>query len=156
MRQLILAPLEFEINLKAGISKVWTAWTTEEGIRSFFAPACKIEARVGGAYEIYFHPDEKEGFRGAEGTHILAFEPMKYLSFSWNNPPSIPGIRLQFATVGLYFEEIHEQKTFFKLVHQGWGPGEDWGKAFDYFEHAWEQVVIPRLVKMLESGPVKW
>ena len=156
MNQPIPAAFELETVLNAGIEEVWTAWTTEEGIRSFFAPECKIEARVGGAYEIYFQPDEREGLRGAEGTRILSFEPMKFLSFTWNNPPSIPEIRWQYTSVSIYFEAMNELQTRFKLVNQGWGPGEDWQKARDYFDRAWMQAVIPRLVKMLETGPVEW
>jgi uncharacterized protein YndB with AHSA1/START domain len=156
MNQLIPAPLELEIVLNAGIEDVWAAWTTEEGIRSFFAPECRIEARVGGAYEIYFLPNEREGHRGAEGTRVLSFEPMKFLSFTWNNPPSIPKIRWQYTTVSLYFETLNEKQTRLKFIHHGWGPGEDWQKARDYFYRAWNQAVIPRLVKMLETGPVVW
>jgi uncharacterized protein YndB with AHSA1/START domain len=156
MKQLNPAPLEFEIVLNANLAKVWSAWTTDEGIRSFFAPACKIEAYVGGAYEIYFHPDENEGFRGAEGTRILAFEPMNFFSFTWNNPPSIPALRWQFTHVSLHFNAANENLTYLKLIHQGWVPGEDWQKARDYFSRAWGQVVLPRLTNMLESGPVKW
>lgn len=156
MRQPIPAPLELEIVLNAGIEQVWSTWTTEEGIRSFFAPACKIEPRVGGTYEIYFNPDEQKGSRGAEGTNILSFEPMKFLSFTWNNPPSIPEIRWQYTVVSLYFEALNDQQTWLKLIHLGWGLGENWQKARDYFDHAWKQVVIPRLVKRLESGPIDW
>lgn len=154
--QPIPAPLELEIILNTGIEEVWAAWTSEDGIRSFFAPDCKIETYVGGTYEIYFNPDEQEGFRGAEGTFILSFEPMKFLSFTWNNPPSIQVIRWQYTVVSLFFEALNEQQTRFVLVHQGWGQGEDWQKAREYFDRAWNQVVIPRLVKMLESGPVDW
>ena len=129
MKHSIPAPFEVEIVLNTGIEEVWSAWTTEEGIRSFFAPACRIEAYVGGAYEIYFNLDEQEGFRGAEGTRILSFEPMKFLSFTWNNPPTIPEIRRQYTAVSLYFEVLNEQRTQLILVHQGWGPGEDWKSA---------------------------
>src|SRR6185312_13133384 len=43
-----------EILVKSDINSVWKAWTTEAGVKSFFAPACSIEAKTGGQYEIYF------------------------------------------------------------------------------------------------------
>lgn len=47
----------FEVN--APIEKAWDAWTTPEGIKTFFAPDCKVDLRVDGAYEIYFFPEAK-------------------------------------------------------------------------------------------------
>ena len=140
-------PLIFEIILDANIDKVWDAWTTDSGIRSFFAPDCKIDPKVGGDYEIYFSPAEKVGERGAEGTKNLAIEPKRFLSFTWNNPPSIPEIRWQYTVVSVYFELIDEKQTRLKLVHTGWGSGKNWQKTREYFNHAWGQVVLPRLKK---------
>ncbi len=45
------------------------AWTTPDGIRTFFAPDCKVELPVDGACEIYFSPQarpaslRRDGFR---------------------------------------------------------------------------------------------
>jgi hypothetical protein len=55
---------EFEVN--APIEKAWDAWTTPDGIKTFYAPDCKVDLRVDGAYEIYFLPDAKPGERGGE------------------------------------------------------------------------------------------
>jgi len=43
-----------EQNVNANIEDVWNAWTTEEGVKSFFAPACNIDLKVGRAYEMLF------------------------------------------------------------------------------------------------------
>ena len=64
---------EFEVN--APIEKVWEAWTTPEGIKTFYAPDCKVDLRVDGAYEIYLTPEAKPGERGGEGMRILGLEP---------------------------------------------------------------------------------
>jgi uncharacterized protein YndB with AHSA1/START domain len=49
----------------------WMAGTTPEGIRTFFAPDCKVDLRVDGAYEIYFSPQAEPGERGGEGMRIF-------------------------------------------------------------------------------------
>ena len=36
--------------VNAPIEDVWKAWTTTEGVKSFFAPDAKVEARSGGAF----------------------------------------------------------------------------------------------------------
>ena len=42
--------------MKAPVEAVWQAWTTSEGIKSFFAPDARVEARPDGPFEIYFNP----------------------------------------------------------------------------------------------------
>jgi len=40
--------IRFDVVVDAPLHDVWLAWTTEEGVRSFFAPACNVELRVDG------------------------------------------------------------------------------------------------------------
>lgn len=82
--------LRTELVLAAPVEAVWNLWTTAEGITSFFAPGANVEPRVDGLYEIFFNPAAEPGKRGADGMRILAFEPRKRLSFTWNAPPSQP------------------------------------------------------------------
>ena len=44
------------IEIAATLDDAWAAWTTRDGIVSFFAPDAKIEPRVGGAFEVYIDP----------------------------------------------------------------------------------------------------
>lgn len=144
------------ISIAAPVSAVWGAWTTEEGATSFFAPDCKIELRVGGAYEMYFDPEGAEGERGGEGLTILAIQPERMLSFTWNAPPSLPEVRGQLTHVTLLFEALAEGQTKLSLSHDGWGMGGQWDQAFEYFTRAWGEIVLPRLKKRFETGPVEW
>jgi hypothetical protein len=43
-----------------------------------------------------------------------------------------------------------------RLTHGGWGAGAVWDEAYDYFDHAWGAVVLPRLVYRFAKGPVDW
>jgi uncharacterized protein YndB with AHSA1/START domain len=60
-----------ETIVNASLDRAWDAWTTEEGIKSFLAPACNIDAHVEGPYEIFFDPEAEPGRRGAEDAKIL-------------------------------------------------------------------------------------
>jgi len=136
-----------EVVVDAPVSDVWTAWTTEDGIKSFFALDCNIELRVDGPYEMFFLLDGEPGKRGGEGVRFLAIQPEKMLSFTWNAPPHLPEARGQWTHVVLRFSETDEGRTRLTLVHDGWGEGGEWDEAFEYFEHAWLEAVLPNLVK---------
>ena len=144
------------VDVNASRQSVWEAWTTEEGITSFFAPACKINIRVNGAYELYFNPSAPEGERGGEGVRILALQPPEMISFTWNAPPHLPEARGQNTSVILRLEAISENRTRVHLHHSGWGSGGEWDEAYNYFTLAWNNVVLPRLSKRFTQGPVDW
>lgn len=140
-----------EVIVNASLAETWDAWTTEEGIKSFFAPACKIDLRVSGAYEMYFAPEAPAGQRGGEGNIVLAIQPQKMLSFTWNAPPTLPNVRQQHTSVVVRFKDLGESKTKVTLTETGWGEGEEWDKAFNYFSNAWQNIVMPRLKERFEN-----
>ena len=144
-----------EITVNASVTASWDAWTTKEGIISFFAPDCKVEAKTGGKYEILFL-DENEEERGSEGCIILGIQKHKMLTFSWNAPPELPEARKQRTFVIIRFTEIDETHTKINLTHIGWGEGGEWDAAFDYFKRAWLKVVLPRLKYRFDVAPVDW
>ena len=145
-----------EVTIPANPEEVWNAWTTEEGIKSFFAPECHIELNAGGAYELLFDLEIEPGSQGSEGMIILAIQPKEMLSFTWNAPPSYPNIRGQMTHVVLRLSEEGENSTKLRLSHDGWGSGEEWDQVFQYFDVAWKEVVLKRLIYMFETGPVDW
>lgn len=148
--------LRAEVSVAATPAEAWKAWTTEEGVVSFFAPGCHIEPRVDGAYEIFFNPAGEPGQRGAEGMRILAFEPEQRLAFSWNAPPSIPVIRAQRTMVVLEFRPQDGGGTRVRFTHLGWGDGPEWDAAYAYFDKAWNGFVLPHFVHRFAKGPIDW
>jgi len=145
-----------ETIVDASRDEVWDSWTTEKGIKSFLAPACSIELRVDGPYEIYFDLEAQPGRRGGEGVRILALEPKRMLSITWNAPPHLSEVRKQWTHVTVRFEEIQKGQTKVTLTHDGWGEGKEWDDAFTYFARAWVEVVLPRLKHRFSVGPLDW
>jgi len=139
----------------ASSDEVWSAFTTKEGVTSFFAPDANVEAAIGGAYEMYFVPDAPSGSRGSDGCKILSFIPGEMLSFTWNAPLSMPDVRKQRTWVVLYFQQLEGKQTRITLVHLGWQPGEEWQKALQYFTHAWD-IVLGRLHYRFSTKPIDW
>lgn len=145
-----------EIEIAASRRDVWRSWTTEDGARAFFAPDCRIEARPGGPYELYFQGEAEAGRRGSEGMIVLAVQPERLFSFTWSAPPHLPEARAQMTHVTVRLDDLGGGRTRVRLRHDGWGEGGEWDQARAYFERAWKQVVLPRLKRRHEVGPIDW
>ncbi len=144
---------EFQFN--APLNKVWNCWTTEEGVQNFLCNNCTIGNAPGDPYEVYFATNLPKGKQGSENCTILATEPMKRFTFTWNAPPTLPNVRNQHTVVELRFKELDDSTTRLTLIHRGWGEGPEWDQAYTYFQRAWFEIVIPRLKKYL-SGEDPW
>ncbi len=147
--------IDKEVVVKASIDDAWTAWTTREGIVSFFAPDARVEPRVGGAFSIHFDPGAAPGQKGADDMRYLALQPKKMLSFEWNAPPSLPEARAQRTFVVVRLVPVDAAHTRVTLHHTGWGDGGEWDRAYTYFDRAWGGV-LANLQKRFDSGPVDW
>ena len=147
--------LDKEVVIAATVDQAWDAWTTREGIISFFAPDARIDPKVGGAFQIYIDPLAEPGKRGADDMRFMALQPKKMLSFDWNAPPSLPAAREQRTFVVLRFEPVGERETKVTIHHTGWGDGGEWDKAYAYFDRAWGNV-LANLKKRFETGPIDW
>jgi uncharacterized protein YndB with AHSA1/START domain len=145
-----------ELTVNAPVEKVYQAWTTEEGIKSFFAPDCNIKMEVMGPYEIIFLPKNKEGFRGGEGNVVLTFQENKMLSFTWNSPPEFKKMRNERTHVLIKFVSMDDNSTKLLFFQDGWGEGDGWDEVYEYFNQAWKKVVLPRLLYRFEHEPVDW
>jgi uncharacterized protein YndB with AHSA1/START domain len=143
--------LRKEVLVGAPLEDVWRAWTTEEGVR-FIAEGARIDLRPGGPFEWYFSMDAPEGSRGGEGNTVLSIDPMRFIGFEWNAPPSFPAIRKQKHQVLLQLEPLGARRTRVVLTALGFGAGQQWKEVHAYFDDAWA-AVLDRLKATLESRP---
>jgi uncharacterized protein YndB with AHSA1/START domain len=148
--------IQLSVEIEAHIEAVWAAWTTPDGIKSFFSRYCNVDLHPDGRYEILFSLDAPEGQRGSEACRILALQPPGMLSFTWNAPPHLAEVRGQYTHVVVRLQPIGPERTKVTLTHDGWGEGAQWDEAFHYFEHAWGDVVLARLKYRFAHGPVDW
>ena len=147
--------IDKQVEVAASLDQAWAAWTTREGITSFFAPDARIDPKVGGAFAIYIDPLAEPGLRGADDMRFMAVQPMKMISFDWNAPPHLAEARKQRSFVVVRFEPLGDKLTRVSLHHTGWGDGGEWDAAYAYFERAWGGV-LGNLKKRFEGGPQDW
>ena len=147
--------IERDVLVPARVEAVWEAWTTTEGIKTFFAPDANVQLRPDGPFEVYFNPFAPAGQKGADGMRVLAWQPNRMLAFTWNAPPHLPEARQQRTVVILRLEPAGENQTRVRLHHVGWGDGGEWDKTYEYFSRAWP-AVLANLQKRFASGPIDW
>ena len=147
--------IDKQVEVAASVDEVWEAWTTRDGIKSFFAPDANIDPRVGGAFQIYMDPLAEPGLKGADEMRFMALQPKKMISFDWNAPPHLAQARKQRTFVVVRFEPVSDKLTRVTLHHTGWGDGGEWDKTFDYFERAWPYV-LGNLKKRFDGQPQDW
>jgi uncharacterized protein YndB with AHSA1/START domain len=139
--------IHLEVSVPASREAVWNAWTTVDGVKSWFAGGANIDLRPDGAYEIYFEPDAPAGQRGADGMRLLLVQKPAVLAFTWNAPAKFPEARPQRTHVMVRLQEVSATETKVTLVHDGFGEGKEWDEVRAYFENAWGKIVLPRLVE---------
>ncbi len=147
--------IDKEVVVPASVDDVWTAWTTREGIVSFFAPDAEIDARPDGAFHIYMDPGGDPGLKGADTMRYLALQPKQMLSFDWNAPPHLAQARAQRTFVVVRLSPVDAKSTRVTLHHTGWGDGGEWDQTYAYFDRAWGNV-LGNLKKRFETGPRDW
>lgn len=131
---------------------VWLAWTENDRITKWFAPAATIDAQEGGAFELFFVPSNRE-IMNTKGCTFLQVEPKKRLSFTWKGPDDFADLMNRedsLTQVTVTFEERDDQ-TSVVVQHSGWGEGEDWDKAYAWHQMAWKQV-LGSLQAAFETG----
>jgi uncharacterized protein YndB with AHSA1/START domain len=144
------------VRVKAPVDAVWQAWTTNEGIKGFFAPDARIEARVDGPFEVYMNPLAAPGMKGADGMRILAIQDRKMITFTWNAPPHLPEARAQRTYVTVRLKPAGDNETEVTLHHGGWGDGGEWDQAYAYFDKAWGNVLANLQKRFAEGKPYDW
>ena len=134
--------LKFKLTLSGTVEIAWDAWTKTEKIIEWFSPEANIQARLGGAYELFFDPTNHD-HQSTKGCKITVFNPLKTLAFTWkgpdefgdtmNNPCNLTYVRVDFVAI--------DGTTQVKVEHSGWGDSVEWDEAMEWHHEAWEGVL---------------
>lgn len=151
-----LAPIKLKVRVGYPPPYVWGLWTMAEGLCTWLAPEVNVEQHVGGAYELFWDPDDK-AHNSTLGCQITAWEPVSRLAFTWRGPERFEtlmpagstDVEVRFAAEG--------QETVIYLTHTGWASGPDWEEARSWQAEAWKEALggLKALVEMAKhvGGP---
>ena len=104
--------IDREIIVPVGLDAAWAAWTTRDGITSFFAPDAVVDARAGGAFHVYISPLAEPGMNGADDMRFSAVQPKQMNTFDWNAPPHLPEARAQRTLVIVRFATVDDSASW--------------------------------------------
>jgi uncharacterized protein YndB with AHSA1/START domain len=147
--------VHYEFSVSAPPADVWAAWTTDAGLRTFFGPSARIELKTFGRFDVHFDPNAAAGQRGAEGNIVLAYEPERMLTTTWDAPPKFPSARAQRTFLQIRLEPADRGTTRVTIHQTGFGSGSEWRQVHEYFLGAWTWVAAA-LQQRFEAGPIDW
>lgn len=147
--------IHHSVEVNCSPDQAYRYFTEEELLESFFTVKAEVEPRVGGKYELDWDPDNTPE-QATIGCKITALAPGQLLAFDWKGPPPHDQVMnhadpLTHVVVSFFVDGPPDSTTSqVRVVHSGWGSGEAWRAARDYFNRAWRQV-LHALVE--EVGP---
>lgn len=108
-----------QINVAASPRAVWRAFTTADGLTSWWVDEARVEARTGGRVVLVSEDDDGEPME--ERGVILEYRPTRKLEIAWDNVGKAPTkgsrVQVQLARAG--------DETRVVVVHSGGAALED-------------------------------
>jgi uncharacterized protein YndB with AHSA1/START domain len=149
--------VKLERTVACSPERAYALWSTDEGVRSFFAPASRIGRGPGDEYTIVFNPaGDPEGLsQGTKGARILAASPGLFFAFEWiafsgdaslgsSAPPIAPASVRNESPLPTWVEiELAPSDGGTRVIfrHYGFREGEPWPASQAWFARAWDRVL---------------
>ncbi len=150
--------LRHELLIGAPLDEVWAAFTTEEELKTWYAPVVSADFRVGGQVQSNYSPDAEIGDPGTISVSYVNYVPRRILTMQGSVSEEYPP-ELRAAGAGLYtlleFEEADSTSTRVVSWGIGYRTGGIWDEYLDYFVHDAEWT-YSMLIKRFRDGPIDW
>lgn len=126
--------MKMTVDVQAPLQEIWDKFTTEEGMTSWMVAKAEVDWRVGGTIRTHYDPEAEIGDEGTIVHHILSYEPLRMYSSRFTAPENTPIAKVAEATWGVVrFEPLTPDRTRVRFTSLGWGEGEEWDKAWEFF-----------------------
>ena len=133
--------LEYKMDLAATRDLVWDAWATPEGLTSWLCLRANVDPVVGGAYELFWNPDESQPESNSTiGCRVLSIDRPRLLQFTWRGSDEVADVM---NVPGAPVTEVKVELlptldgTRLEVTHLGWDDGPEWKRARDWFDNTW-------------------
>jgi uncharacterized protein YndB with AHSA1/START domain len=151
------------VQVRGDARRAFAMFTDNERLQSWLVPLADVEPVVGGKYELFWEPDDKEN-NSTLGCKVTALEPPGFISFEWRGPKQfktfmndadpLTHVAVCFTPPG--GEAADDRKTTVHLIHSGWRSAPEWEEARAWFENAWRSAfeALRTLMEKSESQTV--
>ncbi|HTO99931.1 MAG TPA: SRPBCC domain-containing protein [Anaerolineales bacterium] len=140
------------VHLECDAHQAFERFTVNRQLESWLVNLAEVEPRVGGKYELFWEPDDREN-NSTIGCHVTALEPDRFVSFEWRSPRQFKHFanNADPLTHVVVFFIPSEGGTDVYLLHSGWRSMPEWEEARLWQERAW-RVAFEELEKRLTDA----
>ena len=130
--------IHLSASLPVRAPRAFEYFTKLELLQGWLAPAASVDPRVGGRYELFWEPSDREN-NSTIGCRVTALSSNQFLSFQWRSPKQFKPFAnaadpLTHVVVVFSAEGSH---TRVHLIHSGWHSAPEWEEARKWQERAW-------------------
>lgn len=149
--------LVHEVEVKADAARVWRAFTTAEGWKSWAVPVAFVDFRVGGDIETSYNPAARAGDPGNIKNRVLAYLPGRMMAFqAVQAPPGFPNPELLPSMWSVAeIEPLANGGTRVRLTGLGYARTAGHDRLFAFFKSG-NATSLEWLRESLEQGPIDW
>lgn len=140
--------IDIQVVIERPVDKVFEAWIKPGMLERWLARKAVVEPRIGGAYELFWDPEDPKADNTA-GCRIIGLVPGAELSFSWRGSKEFAKVMGDKTSIFVRLEP-RDDSTLLRFVHTGWGSGASWDKARSAQSEAWKEA-LENLKNMLEN-----
>jgi uncharacterized protein YndB with AHSA1/START domain len=132
------------VRLHCGAQRAYEMFTVNEYLQSWLTVLAEVEPEVGGKYELFWNPAEREN-TSTLGCKVTAIEPNQFLAFEWKGPPQFKHFMntadplTHVVVCFVPSDELFTASTDVHLVHSGWHSTLEWKIARQWHIQAWEE-----------------
>ena len=134
--------IHLSVRLSCDVHHAFELFTDNELLETWLTEVAEVEPRVGGKYELFWQPDDREN-NSTIGCKVTAIEPDEFLSFEWKSPKQFKHFanNADPLTHVVVFFIPKGKHTTVHVIHSGWRSSEEWEEARVWQEKAWIKVL---------------
>ncbi len=124
--------------LRRDVNEAYRLFTENRLLESWLTKVAEVEAKVGGKYELFWEPDDREN-NSTIGCRVTAIQPNKFISFEWRSPKQFKHFANNadpLTHVTIFFIKVGDS-TEIHLIHSGWRQTPEWEEARVWQDQAW-------------------
>lgn len=148
--------LHHSIRIGCSPERAFNMFTDNVLLASWFPAEADVEPVVGGKYELFWDPDDKEN-NSTIGCKVTAVDPGKLIAFEWKGPVKFKEFMNEadplthVVVIFLPGDNGLDPCTDVHVIHSGWRSTEEWEEARQFFEWAWNEA-LKELKDIVDNG----